>query len=325
MASSIRKHEPGVETIALLVDEVSCSAGETAFREMSQYFDRIIFAHELGIPDFNCWMFKHNVVEACTAVKPRLLEILLRENESPVMYMDPDTFVFAPFINELLGTYSQSILLTPHQLEANQDERAIRDNELGSTKYGVFNLGFAGVRATGAGKEFASWWRSSCELFCYEDVAEGIFTDQKWCDLVPALFADFAVIRDPGMNVASWNLSRRKLSFDNGGEPLVNGTPLKFFHFTKVGSVGETMIERYAESNVEAYEILRLYTNKLQDLQEAFPKVKWKYGYFTNDDPVSDTHRQTFRQRTDLMNSYPSPFASGDESYQQWFTHNSKA
>ena len=40
----------------------------------------------------------------------------------------------------------------------------------------------------------------------YEEAAFGVYTDQRWCDLVPALFDGVKVLRDPGLNVASWNL-----------------------------------------------------------------------------------------------------------------------
>ena len=54
---------------------------------------------------------------------------------------------------------------------------------------------------------------------------------------VPGMFGGLLVVRDPGCNVASWNLSRRRLAFGPGGALTVNGSPLKFYHFTKIGGV----------------------------------------------------------------------------------------
>ena len=41
------------------------------------------------------------------------------------------------------------------------------------------------------------------------------------------------IIRDPGYDVASWNLDCRKLSFNEEGVLMVNSEyPLRFYHFT---------------------------------------------------------------------------------------------
>lgn len=320
LAESLKRNEQNIEVIALLVDETSTPEAKKAVDVMKRYFDRVVLAKDIGIPNFRQWIFKHNVVEACTAVKPRMLENLFSESPGTVIYMDPDTYSFAPYIRNLLADHTGSILLTPHQLRANQTEASVRDNELGSTKYGIFNLGFACVRATGQGPEFATWWRRSCEMACYEEVAEGIFTDQKWCDHVPGLFSDFQVIRDPGMNVASWNLSQRKIYFDAGGVPCIEGSPLKFFHFTKVGSVGNTMIARYAESNVEAFELLGYYSNQLVQMQKKFPQVKWAYGFFEDGSEIGNEQRVLYRRRNDLMSEFLEPFRIDQHSnYQEWY------
>jgi hypothetical protein len=318
LAESLKKSETNIEVIALLVDEMGAPGSEEALRVMEQYFDRIVFADTIGIPNFRQWIFKHNVVEACTAVKPRMLEMLQSEGDGTIIYMDPDTLCFTPFIRQLLTANSGSILLTPHQLTPNNSSQSIHDNELGSTKFGIFNLGFACVRPTIEGKSFAQWWRQSCEMACYEEVANGIFTDQKWCDLVPALFADYSVVRDPGMNVASWNLSQRKIVFNQDGEPSIDGSTLKFFHFTKIGSVGNAMIARYAGSNIEAFELLRWYTLQLERISGEMPSVKWAYGYFEDGSKITDDCRVLYRNRNDLLMEFDNPFSADDNSYKSW-------
>lgn len=318
LAQSLKKYEKDIEVIALVVDETSTPEAEKAYKVLGRHFDRVVLADSIGIPNFRQWIFKHNVVEACTAVKPRFLETLLAEENAPVIYMDPDTCSFAPYIRGLLANSDKSILLTPHQLTPNESEQSVRDNELGSTKFGVFNLGFASIRPTEQGRAFALWWRKSCEMACYEDVAQGIFTDQKWCDLVPSLFWDFGVVRDPGMNVASWNLSQRKIHFDENGAPTIEDQLLKFFHFTKVGSVGNAMIARYAESNVEAYELLRWYSQELKNMEKSFGKVKWKYGYFEDGTEISNDQRVLYRHRNDLMMEFKNPFSAAGHSYMSW-------
>ena len=73
-----------------------------------------------------------------------------------------------------------------------------------------YNLGFLAVRMTGQGREFIDWWAERLRLFCYDEVPNGLFTDQRWVDLAPAFFDDIAIIRDPEYNVATWNLTHRR-------------------------------------------------------------------------------------------------------------------
>ena len=36
--------------------------------------------------------------------------------------------------------------------------------------------------------KFANWWNNRLQLYCYDDIPRGIFTDQRWVDLAPAYF-----------------------------------------------------------------------------------------------------------------------------------------
>ena len=57
-----------------------------------------------------------------------------------------------------------------------------------------------------------------------------MFTDQRWVDFVPSFF-DHHILKDPGYNVAYWNLHGREV-FSDGDRYLVDGVPLRFFHFS---------------------------------------------------------------------------------------------
>ncbi len=57
-----------------------------------------------------------------------------------------------------------------------------------------------------------------------------MFTDQRWVDFVPSFFEHY-ILKDPGYNVAYWNLHGRELRAESDGY-LVDGAPLRFFHFS---------------------------------------------------------------------------------------------
>ncbi len=166
--------------------------------------------------------------------------------------------------------------------------------------------------------EFANWWAQQLYFACYDDVPNGIFTDQKWCDLVPCLFDRVYIERNPGYNVASWNISTREIKIETDGTIRANGSPLKFFHFTKINSAGDIMIEKNARDNVEVMELWNWYRRSLQALIFDIPKGYWHYGNFDNGKKIPKAARVLFRQLTDLFEYFANPFATGGDSYFAW-------
>jgi hypothetical protein len=309
LARTLKQFQPDWEVWALVADT---PPPELDRDEAFAPFDQFCYAAALGIPRFRAWMFKHDVVEACTAVKAQMLLQLLRLGTDRVIYLDPDIGLFQPLAGIERRLDTASIVLTPHQLEANSVASAITDNELASLKYGIYNLGFLAVRNDDNGRDFARWWADTTYRACYDAVDSGIFTDQKYCDLVPSLFDGVQIERDPGCNVASWNLSRRRLSFAADGTLLANETPLKFYHFTKIGGVGDVMTERYAGDNVEVYEVVNWYKRQVRaNAIDTLAQWPWQYGQFSNGVPVPRAARLLFRNRPDLFNAFGDPF--GDE------------
>src|SRR4051812_24415374 len=55
-----------------------------------EQFDRLVRIEELGIPTLPSWIFKHNVVELCTAVKGGMLCKMFEAGAQKVVYLDPD-------------------------------------------------------------------------------------------------------------------------------------------------------------------------------------------------------------------------------------------
>lgn len=286
-------------------------------------FAGLVDAADLGIPRFQSWLFKHDVIEACTAVKGAMLRHLLAGGAERVVYFDPDIALFHP-LTALDGAYAAaSVVLTPHQADANDTKLAAHDNELSALRYGIFNLGFLAVRNDAPGRAFAAWWSERLLEACYDDVDRGVFTDQKYCDLAPALFDNVAIARDRGWNVASWNLSRRPIGFADDGGIAVNGDPLAFYHFTKYGGIGDTMTARYAQGRHEPHELWRWYGRRLAAYADAaIPPGWWHYGRFSDGTPISRAARLLYRNRADLQRAFDDPFQAGGGSLLEWLRGN---
>jgi len=317
LAHSLKKHHPDWHLSAVITDRQPQGFNFDIANEM---FDDVIWGDEIFGAETPAWLFKHDVIEVCTAVKGPVLKRLAELTGSDkIFYFDPDIAIFSSLDPLVESLDDESILLTPHQLEPDTTHSAILDNEVCSLRYGTYNLGFIGVRTDREGLRFANWWSDRLSRYCYDDPSIGIFVDQKWCELVPAFFDRVKIVRDPGCNVASWNLSTRKLAIGANGDVLVNGSPLRFFHFTKLGPIGDVMTQRYARENTEVYEIWSWYKRQVdRHTDPAIPQGWWKYGKYSNGVPITKEARVLYRERADLQSTFPDPFEVEGNSYYAW-------
>jgi len=316
---TLRRFHPDWELVALITDEPP--AGFT-FDPASEPFDRVVWARDLGIPNFEGWLFRHDIVEVCTAVKGPFIHHACSSGADAVIYLDPDTALLASLepLERLLEEHD--ILLTPHLTDPNDDDMAIQDNDISTLRTGIYNLGFVAIRTTGEGARFARWWNDRLLSYCYDDIPKGLFVDQRWCDHVPALFDRVKIVRDPGYNVASWNLSTRKIAIGKDGVITVNGVPLRFWHFTKLGAVGDAMTKRYAGTNFPVYEIWAWYKRLITEATDpTIPERWWAFGAYQDGRPIAKSERVLYRERADLQAAFPNPFASGRGSFQEWLEH----
>lgn len=319
LAKSLRRHHPDWVIWAVITD---LPPPGFEFDLSKENFDRILTAETLFGEITNRWLFKHDIVEACTAVKGRALQYIMADpTAEKVVYFDPDIAVFNHMndVIELLNEYS--IVLTPHQIdpEPATHHHAIRDNEITSLDYGVFNLGFIAVNQSMEAHRFAQWWADRLFDWCHDRLDIGVFVDQKWCNLIPCFFDSIKVLRDPGYNVASWNLSQRTMSYDAFGQAQINGKPLRFYHFTKLGPIGDTMTRRYAGLNTEIYELWWWYRQEVISATDpSIPKGWWHYGIFDNNFPIDKQTRTTYRDRKDLQMKFTEPFKTGPGTFFNW-------
>jgi glycosyltransferase involved in cell wall biosynthesis len=171
----------------------------------------------------------YDITELSTAVKPTFLKHLLDEGDQDVVaFFDPD-MAFYDEVKEIEPlARAHGIVLVPHVLQPMPRDGAM-PNEQTILLAGMFNLGFIAVGPQSV--QFLQWWDERTRIECCSDVGAGMFTDQRWIDFVPSLF-DHTVWRDPGFNVAYWNLHEREITRSSDGKPLANGTPLRVMHFS---------------------------------------------------------------------------------------------
>lgn len=220
LAESFREHHPDGRFTVLVIDARPGDGPNEPFAVITPYDLRLERAevHRMAVI--------YDVKELATAVKPFLLERLLEEDDHAV-YFDPDIEVFTP-LDHIAGLAREhGIVLTPHITKPLPRDGLLPSEEM-LLLAGIYNLGFIAVGRSA--RPFLGWWSERLARYCIVDVAEGVFVDQRWIDFVPALF-DHEVLRDPGCNVAYWNLSYRRVVRNEAGYE-VDGHPLRFFHYS---------------------------------------------------------------------------------------------
>ncbi len=321
LGESLKKYNKDVKFYVVLVER---ELPKEINDEMYKIIDKIILAKDLGYEDFDKFIFKHSIVEASTSVKGQaLVHFLEDEKEEKVLYMDPDIKVYAPLtkLDNLLD--EKNVILTPHITIPDKNEVDIQNNELCALMHGVYNLGFLAVSNTEEGLRFARWWRDRLHLYCYDDIPRGIFTDQRWVDLAPAMF-DVYVLKDVGHNMAPWNLSNRKLSKDSEGKIIVNEKDeLVFFHFSGFDSGANLGVFEFYVKDKDAveYEIRDKYVEDLNRMhQEALGKYPWSYSNYVSGEKIENSVRRQYRDRKYFNEIQDNPFNYSNKYFNKLFS-----
>ena len=200
--------------------------------ESTQY--RPLSIHEIGLSSQQLRNLAriYTVTEFATALKPWAIQAIFESDDyDTVIYLDPDLYWHSPIPNKRLDDdKTTGIRLTPHVISPHQPHPTLNLEAIANV--GSFNLGFGIFHPSGL--DFVDLWRNHVTINAITAPQFGRFTDQRFMDFAPSL-TTVEVIRDPGYNVAYWNLSERsisKLGDNKSGVFFVNGIPLTFFHFS---------------------------------------------------------------------------------------------
>ncbi|AGA32838.1 Glycosyltransferase [Thioalkalivibrio nitratireducens DSM 14787] len=305
---SVQEHSPRVDRWVCLCDEPGgVNAAELPFQ--------LLNIRDLPLGDVDAFIFQYTILELNTAIKPYVFEALFERGYDKVVYIDPDIRFYAPLDGILDLLDRCQILLTPHLTGQLDDGR--HPNELAILRSGTYNLGFLALRRAQDSMEMLRWWQGKLARECVVDLPRGLFVDQKWMELVPSMFPEVYINRDPGWNVAYWNINHRRVERTAEGY-RVDGRPLLFFHFSGVsidGKVFSKHQDRFTMVSVPASvrELVRDYVAALNGNGAAnFAKIPYGFATFANGIRIPDEAREIFRRnRRELRLSAPVYTAQG--------------
>jgi glycosyltransferase involved in cell wall biosynthesis len=315
---SIAEHDPTVRRVTLLID------GTDDDRSLPGLGD-VLLPADLPIPprELEQMMLIYSVMELATALKPALLRLLVTRSGRAALYLDPDIQVFSSLREIVADAEEHGIVLTPHTLEPIPRD-GLRHSEQTIMLAGMYNLGFIAVSPSSL--RFLDWWHERLVTDAVSDPAAGLFTDQRWIDWVPSLFP-VVLSRNPGDNVAYWNLHHRRITAREDGWD-VNGHPLRFFHFSGFEPATPWIVSRHmgdsprprSSRDDELSRILDQYAERLIAAGHgAASSVPYRLDALPNGVPLTPQRREFFRNLVirGLLADAPLPFSESD-AFVQW-------
>ncbi|HEX5984270.1 MAG TPA: methyltransferase domain-containing protein [Solirubrobacterales bacterium] len=295
LAESFRAANPGGRCSVLVVD------GHEGFLDPAEEPFELVGIEEIGLPDVDRMVATYDVTELSTAVKPWLLRHLLeRDGVDSVTYLDPDILVVDSLQPVAELAIEHGIVLTPH-LTAPLPRDGLKPAEEDILIAGSYNLGFISVGVGAPATELIEWWSARLERECLIEPGRGLFVDQRWIDLVPGIWPNLKVLRDPAYNIAYWNLPTR--SFERSGDVyLAGGVPLRFFHFSGFDPLHPEELSKHQNrievaSNPALRQICGEYAQLL--LEHGYEQARtWPYGWSSlpNGIVLDDVTRRLLRE-----------------------------
>lgn len=290
---SYMKHHPNHSFYLVLVDR----------KRPDVVIDRptlnIIWAEDLGIPDFFKYAFTYDVIEFNTNVKPTALRLILR-NHDAIVYLDPDIKVYSPIFSVFEALETASVVVTPHSNTPILDGKKPDDLEL--LKFGAFNLGFIGVARCNEGLAFLSWWSDRCLEYGFYEPQLGLGVDQKWVGLAPCFFPNIQILHDVGLNVAFWNLHERSFEQLDGVWLVNHKHPLKFVHFSSFSTqfpddIAQKQTRFEPMSRPDFCHLAREYADQLiNNASDKFSEIPYGFDYFDDGTYITPALRRFYAQ-----------------------------
>jgi hypothetical protein len=284
---------------------------------------------DIGEQLWNELAFKYNLVEFCTCIKPACFEYLFKQkNFDKVIFFDPDIFVYSNLSVIFDKLDLCQIILTPHILNPQTPFKGNYADYLFLIN-GTFNLGFLALRNSASANKLLFWWHNRLIDYCFFDNDNGLATDQKWMNMLPAFFAPdvLHISMNKGFNVAPWNYHERRI--EKQGELFIvkdrenefkENDMLTFIHFSSYDYKAISNKNFTHKNSLDFYEdynpVFEKYSNAI--LKSNFSKyiqLKYSYDTFENGFNIISLNRRFYRRSLQDGISYLNPFSISENSF----------
>jgi len=328
LEQSLKLYDPDIDFKIIIADEI---------QETNLIPENAFIAKNILPINSTLWQemtFKYNLTEFCTAIKPFSFKYLFDKFKyEKIIYLDPDILVYSS-INDIINKLDNyNIILTPHivnfyfKYTGELEEKSYLNS-------GVFNLGFLALHDGKETNKFLSWWSERLIKFCYNEILDAYFTDQKWMDLIPCFFDSekLFICRHPGYNIAPWNFFEREIFIENGEYRVrernkynnQHSFPIIFVHYSGFnymqllsGNVHHKNINSdFNYSDIQLlFEYYQKYLIQNKEYFEKYISLNYDYNYFDNNKPILMFHRRLFRGLLNKGEIIAEPFKTDNGSF----------
>ena len=319
VASSFQRYNPGVPFFVLLADEAD------GWVDQEEESFTLIRPSDLQSLSFEHLCFRYPQQQFTYASTPFLLAHLLDRGFARVVFVKQESMV----IGDLSPLFSllerMSVFLTPHLIKRLRGEDRI-PRELNILLSGSYNGGLLGVSSADSAKGFLSWWQDRVRSHAEYAVQLGMHYEQRWLDLVPALFKDVAIVRDPGYNVGHWSLPDHVIEVTRDGAS-VDGAACRLFRFSGYVPEEPEQVTKYSRrlgmgDIGDAALLFERYRSALADA--GYEETRhWPYAYdrFDNGVPIPEVARSIYRDLGEEVACFGDPFhAASPDSFYRWLS-----
>ncbi|MFA6599580.1 MAG: hypothetical protein WCU74_01010 [Candidatus Omnitrophota bacterium] len=327
LGESVKRNHPESNFSIFLVDDIHRDYGEDIGRKGLS----VVYPEDISIPNYKQFVFKYQMIEACTGVKPFVFQALLDQGADKVVYLDPDMLCFRPLSEAIELLDFSAIVITPHTLSP-YEKNSYWANDLRLLQRGAYNLGFLGVANGVVGQRFLTWWKDKLTNECLLRLDKGLFVDQKWIDLVPAYFDRVTILKNPAYNLAYWNLHERSLKKEGGLFYVIeSGTPLALVHFSRTDfklldnppmffeilpDSHPAKILEICKNRSDISELLYIYAGLIRANHYAYySSIPYAFSTYSNGELIEGWERSAFMESPQWQKSAADPFHTGKGSF----------
>lgn len=323
LMESINKYNKDIDLFVLIVDKVNDEI-KLKLEANEELSIKVNYIYDLDIENVDSMAFKYDLVEFNTALKPYYLEWILNNYDyNSITYLDSDILLFNS-LDDMYGLLEEhSIILTPHLANGEEDKDTDISKIDDFLQYGVYNLGFISIKNDKNGKELITWWKEKLFNKCFLSSENFLAWDQKWIDFAPALFKSVYVLKNPGYNVAFWNIQNRFIS-KIGDEYYVNDKyKLVFYHFShyrlsrpdRIAALEQEERCIRIDDRPDLKELFQLYYDNVMKMDyEYYSKLSYGFSSFDNGEKIEKAYRDVYNDIINRAKRYGNPFVSSEEN-----------
>lgn len=220
-----------------------------------------------------------------TCTSSTVLYVLQNYDVDCCTYLDADLFFFDDPKILLDELQEKSVLITEHRYSREHDQ---------SEESGKYCVQFVTFKKNEEGLRVLNWWRDACIDWCYNDIEDGKFGDQKYLDDWTTKFSGVHELQNLGGGVAPWNVTQYGFKTSNAkviGEEKATQKQfaLNFYHFHSLKFIDRNSLQL---------------ADKIYHLDNATIKLIYA-PYLEMIDRVTEILPSKFSQKSELKVSFP--------------------